>query len=165
MSESNSGSDVVSMKTVAVDKGDHYELTGTKMWCTNGPTASTIILYAKTEPTAGKHGITAFILEKGLPGLTAAQKLDKMGMRGSDTCELVLDKVPVPKANVLGAVNKGVYVMFSGLDYERLVLSGGPLGLMQVWRSGSTCVLHLAILVACNATEQACVPSALLPPA
>eukprot|EP00892_Ulva_mutabilis_P007427 jgi/Ulvmu1/5056/UM021_0073.1 len=131
MTEANSGSDVVSLRTTAIRHGDKFLLNGSKMWCTNGPTASTIIVYAKTDPTAAKHGITAFILEAGMPGLSSAQKLDKLGMRGSDTCELVLDNVEVPLENVLGEVNKGVYVLMSGLDYERLVLSGGPIGIMQ----------------------------------
>mmetsp|Transcript_2330 Transcript_2330/g.6033 ORF Transcript_2330/g.6033 Transcript_2330/m.6033 type:complete len:436 (+) Transcript_2330:170-1477(+) len=131
ISEPNSGSDAVSMQCRAAPRGGSFVLNGTKMWCTNGPTASVLIVYAKTEPEAGAHGITAFIVEKGMPGFSTAQKLDKLGMRGSDTCELVFDNCEVPAENVLGEVNKGVYVMMSGLDYERLVLAGGPLGLMQ----------------------------------
>jgi len=131
MSEPNSGSDVVSMRCRADRRGDRYVLNGTKMWCTNGPTADVIVVYAKTEPSAGSHGITAFLVEKGMPGFSTAQKLEKLGMRGSDTCELVFDNCEVPAENVLGEVNKGVYVMMSGLDYERLVLAGGPVGIMQ----------------------------------
>lgn len=133
MSEPNSGSDVVSMKLRAEQKegGGDFILNGNKMWITNGPSASTIIVYAKTDPEKGAHGITAFIVEKGMKGFTTAQKLDKLGMRGSDTCELVFENCHVPERNVLGQVNRGVYVLMSGLDYERLVLSAGPLGLMQ----------------------------------
>eukprot|EP00193_Tetraselmis_chui_P005402 CAMPEP_0177751218 /NCGR_PEP_ID=MMETSP0491_2-20121128/253_1 /TAXON_ID=63592 /ORGANISM="Tetraselmis chuii, Strain PLY429" /LENGTH=339 /DNA_ID=CAMNT_0019266309 /DNA_START=541 /DNA_END=1560 /DNA_ORIENTATION=- len=131
MSEPNAGSDVVSMTCRATSQGGGFVLNGTKMWCTNGPTANTLIVYAKTEPEAGAHGITAFIVEKEMDGFSTAQKLDKLGMRGSDTCELVFDNCEVPRENVLGEVNKGVYVMMSGLDYERLVLAGGPVGLMQ----------------------------------
>jgi len=132
MSEPNSGSDVVSMKTKAEKKGDRWVLNGNKMWITNGPDADVLIVYAKTTPDQGnKRGsITAFILEKGMPGFTTAQKLDKLGMRGSNTCELVFDNVEIPEENVLGQVNHGVYVLMSGLDYERLVLSAGPLGIM-----------------------------------
>lgn len=131
MSEPGSGSDVVSMKTKAVDKGDHYVLNGNKFWITNGPDADTLVVYAKTEPTKHQHGITAFLIEKDFPGFSTAQKLDKLGMRGSNTCELVFEDCIVPKENVLGELNKGVYVLMSGLDLERLVLAGGPLGLMQ----------------------------------
>ncbi|KAJ3337576.1 hypothetical protein HDU93_000819 [Gonapodya sp. JEL0774] len=131
MSEPGSGSDVVSMKLRADFKGDHYVLNGNKMWITNGPDADVLIVYAKTDVTKGPHGITAFIIEKGMKGFTTAQKLDKLGMRGSNTCELVFDNVEVPAENVLGSVGKGVYVLMSGLDLERLVLAGGPLGLMQ----------------------------------
>jgi isovaleryl-CoA dehydrogenase len=133
MSEPNSGSDVVSMKLRAEQKaaGGDFILNGNKMWITNGPSASTIIVYAKTDPEKGAHGITAFIIEKGMKGFSTAQKLDKLGMRGSDTCELVFENCHVPERNVLGQVNRGVYVLMSGLDYERLVLSAGPLGLMQ----------------------------------
>lgn len=134
MSEPNAGSDVVSMKLRAEQKGGtggDYVLNGNKMWITNGPSASTLIVYAKTDPEKGAHGITAFIVEKGMKGFSTAQKLDKLGMRGSDTCELVFENCHVPERNVLGQVNRGVYVLMSGLDYERLVLSAGPLGLMQ----------------------------------
>jgi isovaleryl-CoA dehydrogenase len=128
MSEPGSGSDVVSMRTHAVKKGNKWVLNGNKMWITNGPDANVLVVYAKTNPAAGPKGITAFILEKGMPGFTTAQKLDKLGMRGSNTCELVFENVEIPEENILGEVNKGVYVLMSGLDYERLVLSAGPLG-------------------------------------
>ncbi|WP_420428799.1 isovaleryl-CoA dehydrogenase [Algiphilus sp.] len=131
MSEPGAGSDVVSMKLRADRKGDHYVLTGNKMWITNGPDADTLIVYAKTDPEAGPRGITAFIIEKGMPGFRTAQKLDKLGMRGSNTCELVFDGCEVPAENVLGAEGKGVNVLMSGLDYERVVLAGGAIGLMQ----------------------------------
>jgi len=131
MSEPGAGSDVVSMRTRADRKGDRYILNGSKMWITNGPDAHTLIVYAKTEPDAGSKGITAFILEKGFKGFSTAQKLDKLGMRASNTCELVFDDCEVPEENLLGAENGGARVLMSGLDYERLVLSGGPLGIMQ----------------------------------
>jgi len=131
MSEPGSGSDVVSMRTRANKKGDRYILNGSKMWITNGPIAETQVIYAKTDATAGARGITAFIVEKGFKGFSTAQKLDKLGMRGSDTGELVLTDCEVPEDNVLGVVGNGVNVLMSGLDYERVVLSGGPLGLMQ----------------------------------
>ncbi|MDI1258203.1 isovaleryl-CoA dehydrogenase [Aquabacterium sp.] len=131
MSEPGAGSDVVSMKLRAELKGDHYVLNGTKMWITNGPDADTLVVYAKTEPERKAQGITAFIIEKGMAGFSIAQKLDKLGMRGSNTGELVFDNVRVPVENVLGQVNGGVKVLMSGLDYERAVLSGGPLGIMQ----------------------------------
>jgi len=131
MSEPGSGSDVVSMRTKAIKKGDRYLLNGSKMWITNGPQAETLIVYAKTDPEAGSHGITAFIIEKGMKGFSTAQKLDKLGMRGSDTCELVFVDCEVPEVNVLGQVGKGVNVLMSGLDYERAVLAAGPLGIMQ----------------------------------
>jgi len=130
MSESGSGSDVVSMRLRADKKGDCYVLNGNKMWITNGPDASTLVVYAKTDMDAGPHGITAFIVEKGFAGFSTAQKLDKLGMRGCSTCELVFDNCEVPEENVLGAVGQGVKVLMSGLDYERLVLAGGPLGIM-----------------------------------
>ncbi len=130
MSETGAGSDVVSMTLRAELSGDCYLLTGTKMWITNGPDADVLIVYAKTDPLAGPHGITAFLVEKGFPGFSASPKLDKLGMRGSHTSELVFDRCPVPVENVLGLVNRGVKVLMSGLDYERLVLSGGPLGIM-----------------------------------
>jgi isovaleryl-CoA dehydrogenase len=131
MSEPGSGSDVVSMKTKAVRKGDRYVLTGNKMWITNGPIAETLVVYAKTDPEAGPKGITAFLIEKGMKGFSTHQKLDKLGMRGSDTCELVFEDCEVPEENVLGSLGRGVNVLMSGLDYERVVLSAGPLGIMQ----------------------------------
>ncbi len=131
MSEPGAGSDVVSMRTRADKKGDRYVLNGTKMWITNGPDADVLVVYAKTDPGAGPRGITAFLIEKGFRGFSTAQKLDKLGMRGSNTCELVFQDCEVPEENVLGGVGKGVNVLMSGLDYERLVLSGGPLGVMQ----------------------------------
>lgn len=131
MSEPGSGSDVVSMKTRADKRGDRYVLNGNKMWITNGPVAETLVVYAKTDPAAGPRGITAFIIEKGMKGFSTAQKLDKLGMRGSDTCELVFEDCEVPEDNVLGAVGRGVNVLMSGLDYERAVLAAGPLGIMQ----------------------------------
>ena len=130
MSEPGSGSDAVSMRLRADRKNDRYVLSGTKMWITNGPAADTLVVYAKTEPTMGSRGITAFIIESGMKGFSVAQKLDKLGMRGSDTGELVFDGVEVPFENVLGQENRGVEVLMSGLDYERTVLSGGPLGIM-----------------------------------
>jgi isovaleryl-CoA dehydrogenase len=131
MSEPNAGSDVVSMRTRADRKGDRYILNGSKMWITNGPVADTLVIYAKTDRTAGARGITAFIVERDTTGFAPAQKLDKLGMRGSDTSELVFTDCEVPAENVLGAVGNGVNVLMSGLDYERLVLAGGPLGIMQ----------------------------------
>lgn len=131
MSEAGSGSDVVSMRLRAEPKGGRYVLNGSKMWITNGPDADTLIVYAKTDAKAGPKGITAFIIEKGFPGFSTAPKLDKLGMRGSNTCELVFKDCEVPEENVLGGINKGLKVLMSGLDYERLVLSGGPLGIMQ----------------------------------
>ncbi|WP_407518552.1 isovaleryl-CoA dehydrogenase [Methylobacterium oryzisoli] len=131
MSEPGSGSDVVSMRTRAEKRGDRYVLTGSKMWITNGPEAETLVVYAKTDPAAGPRGITAFLIEKGMAGFSTAQKLDKLGMRGSDTCELVFDGCEVPEENVLGEVGRGVNVLMSGLDYERAVLAAGPLGIMQ----------------------------------
>ncbi len=131
MSEPGAGSDVVSMKLKAERQGDVYVLNGNKMWITNGPDADTYVIYAKTDMDAGSKGITAFIVERGLPGFSQAQKLDKLGMRGSNTCELVFEDCPVPVANVLGEEGRGVGVLMSGLDYERTVLSGGPVGLMQ----------------------------------
>lgn len=131
MSEPNAGSDVVSMKLRAEKKGDMYVLNGNKMWITNGPDASTFVIYAKTDVTAGARGMTAFIVERGTPGFSQAQKLDKLGMRSSNTCELVFEDAEVPAENILGREGGGVAVLMSGLDYERLVLSGGPLGIMQ----------------------------------
>ncbi|MDQ7976371.1 isovaleryl-CoA dehydrogenase [Paraburkholderia sp. SARCC-3016] len=130
MSEPNAGSDVVSMKLRADKKGDHYVLNGTKMWITNGPDCDTLVVYAKTDVEAGARGITAFIVEKGMRGFSVAQKLDKLGMRGSHTGELVFRDVEVPQENVLGELNGGVKVLMSGLDYERAVLAGGPTGIM-----------------------------------
>ena len=131
MSESGSGSDVVSMKLKAEKQSDHYILNGTKMWITNGPDANTLVVYAKTIPDGGSKGITAFIIEKDFTGFSTAQKLDKLGMRGSNTCELVFENCKVPKENILGQENKGVKVLMSGLNYERAVLAAGPLGIMQ----------------------------------
>jgi isovaleryl-CoA dehydrogenase len=131
MSEPGAGSDVVSMKTRADKKGDRYVLNGNKMWITNGPIAETLVVYAKTDPNGGPRGITAFLIEKGMKGFSTAQKLDKLGMRGSDTGELVFEDCEVPEENVLGAVGRGVNVLMSGLDYERTVLAAGPLGIMQ----------------------------------
>src|ERR687894_1388807 len=131
MSETGAGSDVVSMRTRAEKKGDRYILNGTKMWITNGPEADTLVVYAKTDPAAGPRGITAFLIEKGFPGFSTAQKLDKLGMRGSNTCELVFEDCEVPEENVLGGVGRGVNVLMSGLDYERAVLAAGPIGIMQ----------------------------------
>src|SRR5215510_754307 len=131
MSEPGAGSDVVSMKTRAEKRGDRFILNGNKMWITNGPDANTLVVYAKTDPDAGSKGITAFLIEKGMKGFSTAQKLDKLGMRGSNTCELVFQDCEVPAENVLGQVGKGVRVLMSGLDYERAVLAAGPLGIMQ----------------------------------
>ncbi len=131
MSEPNAGSDVVSMRLRADKKGDHYVLNGNKFWITNGPDADVYVIYAKTEPDAGSRGITAFIVERDSPGFSRAQKLDKLGMRGSNTCELVFEDCEIPAENILGSLNQGVAVLMSGLDYERAVLSGGPVGLMQ----------------------------------
>jgi isovaleryl-CoA dehydrogenase len=131
MSEPNAGSDVVSMKLRAERRGDHFVLNGSKMWITNGPDAHVYVIYAKTEPELGPHGITAFIVERDWAGFSRSPKLDKLGMRGSNTCELVFDNVEVPVENILGQYNGGVKVLMSGLDYERVVLSGGPTGIMQ----------------------------------
>ena len=131
MSEPGAGSDVVSMQLRAKEDGDHYVLNGNKMWITNGPDADVLVVYAKTDPDAGSRGITAFIIEKGMPGFSTAQKLDKLGMRGSNTCELVFQDCRVPAENVLGEIGKGVRVLMSGLDYERAVLAAGPIGIMQ----------------------------------
>ena len=131
MSEAGAGSDVVGMTTRAERKGDRYILNGTKMWITNGPNANTLVVYAKTAPDAHQRGITAFIIEKGMKGFSTSPKLDKMGMRGSNTCELVFEDCEVPVENVLGIENRGVNVLMSGLDYERAVLAAGPIGIMQ----------------------------------
>ena len=131
MSEPGAGSDVVSMRTTALRKGDRYVLNGTKMWITNGPDADTLVIYAKTDPAAGSRGMTAFIVEKTFPGFSTGPKLDKLGMRGSNTAELIFQDCEVPEENVLGPVGRGVNVLMSGLDYERAVLAAGPLGIMQ----------------------------------
>jgi isovaleryl-CoA dehydrogenase len=131
MSESGAGSDVISMKLRAQERDGRYVLDGTKMWITNGPDADVLVVYAKTEPELGARGVTAFVIEKGMKGFSIAQKLDKLGMRGSHTGELVFDQVEVPAENVLGAVNGGAKVLMSGLDYERAVLAAGPVGIMQ----------------------------------
>ena len=131
MSEPNAGSDVVGMKLTAKKQNDHYVLNGNKMWITNGPDANTYVIYAKTDTSAGSRGITAFIVERDYPGFSRHQKLDKLGMRGSNTCELVFNDCQVPAENVLGGEGRGVAVLMSGLDYERTVLSGGPVGIMQ----------------------------------
>ena len=131
MSEPGAGSDVVSMKLRAQDQGDFFVLNGNKMWITNGPGANVLVVYATVDPALGSKGITAFLIEQGMPGFTTAQKLDKLGMRGSDTCELIFQDCRVPKSQVLGRVGEGVRILMSGLDYERVVLAGGPLGIMQ----------------------------------
>ncbi len=131
MSESGAGSDVISMKLRAEDKGGFYLLNGSKFWITNGPDADTLVVYAKTEPELGARGVTAFLIERGMKGFSIAQKLDKLGMRGSSTGELVFQNVEVPVANILGSLNSGAKVLMSGLDYERAVLSAGPIGIMQ----------------------------------
>ncbi|MFT0213828.1 isovaleryl-CoA dehydrogenase [Pseudomonas sp. F1_0610] len=131
MSEPNAGSDVVSMRLRAERKGDHFVLNGSKTWITNGPDANTYVIYAKTEPEKAAHGITAFIVERDWKGFSRGTKFDKLGMRGSNTCELFFDNVEVPVENVLGEINGGVKVLMSGLDYERVVLAGGPVGIMQ----------------------------------
>src|SRR5690606_31077415 len=131
MSEAGAGSDVVSMRTRAERRGDHYVLNGSKMWITNGPEADVLVVYATLDPDLGARGITAFIIERGMPGFRTAQKLDKLGMRGSDTCELVFENCRVPVENVLHKEGLGIEVLMSGLDYERVVLAGGPLGIMR----------------------------------
>ena len=142
MSEPNAGSDVVSMKLRADKRGDEYVLNGNKMWITNGPDAHVFVIYAKTDSSAGSRGITAFIVEKNTPGFSQAQKLDKLGMRSSNTCELVFEDCVVHKDHILGEEGGGVAVLMSGLDYERLVLSGGPLGLMQACMDVVTPYIH-----------------------
>ncbi|WP_197329613.1 isovaleryl-CoA dehydrogenase [Ralstonia syzygii] len=142
MSEPNAGSDVVSMKLRAERRGDRYVLNGTKMWITNGPDCDVLVVYGKTEPELGARGMTAFIVEKGMKGFSVAQKLDKLGMRGSHTGELVFDNVEVPAENVLGEENGGTRVLMSGLDYERAVLSGGPIGIMQACMDVVTPYIH-----------------------
>lgn len=131
MSEAGAGSDVISMRLSAQKKGDRYVLNGTKMWITNGPDADVLVVYAKTDPDAKQNGISAFIVEKGMPGFTTSPKLDKLGMRGSNTCELVFQDCEVPAENLLGTENGGAAVLMSGLDYERVVMAGGPLGIMR----------------------------------
>jgi isovaleryl-CoA dehydrogenase len=131
MSEPGAGSDVVSMRLRADKHGHHYVLNGTKMWITNGPNADVLVVYAKTDPAAGPRGITAFLIERGFRGFSTHQKLDKLGMRGSNTCELVFEDCEVPEENVMGQIGRGVNVLMSGLDYERAVLAAGPLGIMQ----------------------------------
>jgi isovaleryl-CoA dehydrogenase len=142
MSEPGAGSDVTAMRTQAERRGDRYVLNGSKMWITNGPEAETLVVYAKTDPKAGARGITAFLIEKGFAGFSTAQKLDKLGMRGSDTCELVFADCEVPAENVLGSVGQGVNVLMSGLDYERVVLAAGPLGIMQACLDAVIPYLH-----------------------
>ncbi len=142
MSESGAGSDVLSMRLKAEKKGNRYVLNGTKMWITNGPDAKVLVVYAKTDPKAGSRGITAFVVESGFKGFSTAQKLDKLGMRGSNTCELVFADCPVPAENVLGREGEGVKVLMSGLDYERLVLAGGPLGIMRACMDVAVPYLH-----------------------
>ena len=142
MSEPGAGSDVVSMRTRADFKKDHWVLNGNKMWITNGPDADTLVVYAKSDMEAGARGITAFLIEKGMKGFSTAQKLDKLGMRGSNTCELVFQDCEVPAENVLGGLGKGVNVLMSGLDYERAVLSGGPLGIMTACLDVTVPYLH-----------------------
>lgn len=131
MSETQAGSDVLGMQTRAEAKGDHYVLNGTKMWITNGPDANVLVVYARTSKEVSSRGVTAFIIEKGFSGFSTAQKLDKLGMRGSNTCELIFENCKVPKENILGTVDKGVEVLMSGLDYERVVLAAGPIGIMR----------------------------------
>jgi len=143
MSEPNAGSDVVSMKLRAKKEGDYYILNGGKFWITNGPDADVLIVYAKTDPEAYQKGITAFIIEKDMPGFSTAQKLDKLGMRGSNTCELIFEDCKVPASHILGPLNKGVYVMMSGLDLERLVLAAGPIGIMQSVMDFAVPYLHV----------------------
>ncbi|MBI1395404.1 MAG: isovaleryl-CoA dehydrogenase [Betaproteobacteria bacterium] len=142
MSEPGAGSDVVSMRLRAERKGSRYVLNGSKMWITNGPDANVLVVYAKTDPGAGPRGITAFLIEKGFPGFSTAQKLDKLGMRGSNTCELVFENCEVPEENVLGEVGRGVNVLMSGLDFERAVLSGGPVGIMAACLDAVLPYLH-----------------------
>lgn len=142
MSEVGAGSDIISMRTTARKEGNHYLLNGTKMWITNGPYADIFVVYAKTDPEAGAKGITAFLIEKGTPGFATAQKLDKLGMRGSGTCELVFEECPVPEENVLGQVHQGVKILMSGLDYERVILAAGPLGILQACLDVVTPYIH-----------------------
>lgn len=142
MSEAGAGSDVMHLQCNAKEEGESYVLNGTKMWITNGPDADVLVVYARTQKDAGSKGITAFIIEKGMPGFSTAQKLDKLGMRGSNTCELVFDNCKVPKANILGELNQGAKVLMSGLNYERLVLAAGPVGIMQACLDVVTPYVH-----------------------
>ncbi|KQY14071.1 isovaleryl-CoA dehydrogenase [Rhizobium sp. Root482] len=142
MSEPGAGSDVVSMKLRAERRGDRHVLNGNKMWITNGPDADVLVVYAKTDPEAGPRGITAFLVEKGFAGFSTGQKLDKLGMRGSNTCELIFDDCEVPEENILGSVGGGVRILMSGLDYERVVLSAGPLGIMAACMDVAVPYLH-----------------------
>ena len=142
MSEPGAGSDVVGMRTRAEKRGDRFVLNGSKMWITNGPNADVLVVYAKTDPDAGPRGITAFLIERGFKGFSTAQKLDKLGMRGSNTCELVFQDCEVPQENVLGAVGSGVNILMSGLDYERAVLAAGPLGIMQACMDAVVPYIH-----------------------
>jgi isovaleryl-CoA dehydrogenase len=142
MSESEAGSDVVSMRLRAEKRGERYVLNGTKMWITNGPDASVLVVYAKTDPDAGSRGITAFLIEKGFPGFSPSPKLDKLGMRGSNTSELVFEDCEVPEENILGRLNHGAGVLMSGLDFERVVLSAGPLGIMQACLDAAVPYVH-----------------------
>jgi isovaleryl-CoA dehydrogenase len=142
MSEPGAGSDVVSMKLRAEKKNDHFVLNGNKMWITNGPDADVLLVYAKTDPEAGAKGITAFLIEKGMKGFSTAQKLDKLGMRGSNTCELVFENCEVPVENIVGKEGEGVRILMSGLDYERVVLSGGPLGIMAACMDAVVPYIH-----------------------
>src|SRR5207244_13349342 len=135
-SETTTGSDVMAMATRAEQKSDRFVINGSKMWITNGPVADTLVVYAKTDAAAGPRGITAFIIEKGMKGSSTAQKLDKLGMRGSDTCELVFDNCEVPEENVLSKVGHGAHVLLAGLDYERAVLAAGRIGLMEACMAG-----------------------------
>jgi isovaleryl-CoA dehydrogenase len=159
MSEPGAGSDVVSMRLRADRRGDHFVLNGNKMWITNGPDADTLVVYAKTDSAAGPRGITALLIEKGMKGFTTAQKLDKLGMRGSNTCELVFQDCEVPEENVLSEEGRGVNVLMSGLDYERAVLAGGPLGIMDACptcTSVSSSVSPSASFSSCKAKSPTC---------
>ena len=142
MSEPGAGSDVVSMRTRADKKGDRYVLNGSKMWITNGPDADVLVIYAKTEPDAGPRGISAFLIEKDFAGFSTGTKLDKLGMRGSNTCELIFEDCEVPEENLLGGENEGVRVLMSGLDFERAVLAAGPLGIMQACMDAVVPYIH-----------------------
>ncbi len=166
MSEAGAGSDVISMTTRAEKRGDRYVLNGTKMWITNCDEADVLVVYAKTEPEAGSRGISAFLVEKGFPGFSVAQKLDKLGMRGSPTGELLFENCEVPKENLLGQENQGAAILMSGLDYERVVLSAGPLGIMQaawtwscpIFTSASSLAVQLANSNSCKARSPTCTP-------